>query len=477
MVAAGKDGFRGSGSAHAVNQQDTSALAADIAQAVEGKSARQIAAALRRLITAGDIEQGAKLPTVRELSVVLGVSPATVNQAWQGLVQAGVLTTRGRAGTFVTAALEQEVAQRFLGLGGPSIPSTVDLSRGTPDPLLLPSLASALARVTTNGDIWSSSYFDEPVIAELDGLLRETWPFRPESVTVVDGALDALTRIVDQLITFGDRVVVESPGFPPLLDILERAGAEIISIPLDEQGLSLPDLQNSMYREPVAIFVQPRAHNPTGTSMSQLRASEIAACLSLADCWVIEDDHSGDISGAPDVSIGQYLPHRTVHIRSYSKTHGPDLRLAAVGGAAEVIDPLVRQRMLGPGWSSRLLQHILVELLTDPDSMSTVERARDEYSFRSTHLREALADRGLESSPGDGINVFIPVTDEQSTLVNLAAQGIRVAPGKPFFTGRDSVAGVRVTVAGLPSDPRRITELADTLVQAIGTATPARGLR
>ncbi|HAN35327.1 MAG TPA: GntR family transcriptional regulator, partial [Acidimicrobiaceae bacterium] len=59
---------------------------------------------------------------------------------------------------------------------------------------------------------------------------------------------------------------------------------------------------------------------------------ELAALLANSDALVVEDDHSGDIASGALVSLGKWLPQRTVHIRSYSKSHGPDLRLAAVGG-------------------------------------------------------------------------------------------------------------------------------------------------
>jgi DNA-binding transcriptional MocR family regulator len=441
-----------------------------ISASMEERSAKGIAAGVGRLITSGRLGQGSKLPTIRELSGVLGVSPATVNQAWQALIQAGALTTRGRAGTFVSGLATREEAPRFLGLGGPLISDGIDLSRGTPDPQLLPSLAGALESVTSNKDMWVSSYFDEPVVAPLESVLRDSWPFTPECLTVVDGALDALSRIVDQVVSFGDRVVVEASAFPPLLDLLERSGAELLPVSLDEQGISLADLESALRLEPVAIFLQPRAHNPTGTSMSKLRSSELAALLASSQSWIIEDDHSGDISMAADASIGQFLPQQTIHIRSYSKSHGPDLRLAAIGGAASVIDPLINRRMLGPGWSSRLLQHLLVELLTNPDSMSTVAQARVEYAYRATHFREALIDLGLDPSPGDGINVLVPVDDEQSTLLNLAATGIRVAPGRPFFVGKGNMPAIRVTTAALPTDARQISTIATSIARAMGRA-------
>lgn len=453
-----------------LNPRDVSPrdLSQMIYHVVEDKSAQGIAAAVGRLISSNEIHRGEKLPTVRDLSSLLGVSHSTVNQAWQALALSGALISRGRAGTFVAELASKEHTPRFLGLGGPLVSDGIDLSRGTPDPELLPSLAHALECVTANKDIWASSYFDEPIVAELDALLRETWPFTPERLTVVDGALDALSRVVDQLISFGDRVVVESPGFPPLLDLLERAGAELIPVSLDEQGIMPSELANALQLNPTALFTQPRAHNPTGTSMSKLRASELATFIGQTPCWVIEDDHSGDISISPDVSIGLFLPARTVHIRSFSKSHGPDLRLAAMGGPSQVLDPIINRRMLGPGWSSRLLQHILVELLTNPVSIHDVEAARAEYVFRSTHFREALADLGLVTSPGDGINVFISVDDEQRVLINLAAQGVRVAPGAPFFAGKTGSPSIRVTTAALPSDPERISEFATLMVKSIG---------
>ena len=60
-----------------------------------------------------------------------------------------------------------------------------------------------------------------------------------------------------------------------------------------------------------------------------------------------------------------------MHIRSFSKSHGPDLRLAAVGGAGDVVTAVANRRLLGPGWSSRILQAVLLELLRDPATADT----------------------------------------------------------------------------------------------------------
>ena len=452
--------------------------AADVVPFIEDRSPRGIAAAVHRMIRSGNLAPGDRLPTVRELAVAINVSPATVSEAWQALGAVGAIQARGRAGTFVRDVAEPTRPTRYLGIGGaPAQDAAVDLSTGTPDPALLPALHEAVERFSSGATAWTSSYLDEPVLPALREHLEDSWPFRPQRLTVLDGALDALSRVVDQVVGLGDRVVMESPGFPPLIDMLERAGAEIIAVSMDEQGIVPEDLTRALQAAPVAVFIQPRAQNPTGTSMTRLRSSQLAELLAGSRAWVIEDDHCGDISIADDVSIGQFLPERCVHIRSYSKSHGPDLRIAAIGGAAEVIDPLIARRMLGPGWTSRLLQAVLLDLLTHADPQQSVSNARVSYARRGTWLREKLKDRGVDTSPGDGINVWVPVDDERSALITLAASGIRVAPGSPFLVGGDgsTSSGLRVTTAMLPDDEANIDDIAESIARAAGiTAGSAR---
>ena len=88
---------------------------------------------------------------------------------------------------------------------------------------------------------------------------------------------------------------------------------------------------------PGPLFLQPRAQNPAGSAMTARRAKALAGVLAGTATIVVEDDHSYEISTAPLVSLGRWMPDRTVHIRSYSKSHGPDLRLAAVGGAGDLV--------------------------------------------------------------------------------------------------------------------------------------------
>jgi len=453
-----------------------SALIADAVDAVDGdghapstdpRTARRIAAAIGRMITAGELAVGTRLPTVRELSRRLGVSPTTVSEAWRSLADVGAIETRGRNGTIVRRPGGRGEPRRYRRVTEGPGHFALDLSPGTPDPALLPDLGPIIARVGRQS--LTSSYLDHPVLPDLEAELRATWPFPPEAITVVDGALDALDRVAQATLRLGDRVVLEHPTFPPLLDLFDQLGCEVIGVDVDDEGLDVEQLR-AVDPAPAAVFLQPRAHNPAGVALSPSRAAAIASALTGTRTLVVEDDHANAISASPLVSVGAWMPERTVHVRSFSKSHGPDLRLAAIGGAGDVVTAVANRRRLGPGWSSRILQAVLVELLRDPSTEATLAAAAEAYAHRRHIVSTELAGRDVTTIGHDGINLWVAVHDERSALVSLAARGIGAAPGQPFMVHPDT-DHLRVTVGLLDGGDEQLVEVAHRLADA---AAPTR---
>jgi DNA-binding transcriptional MocR family regulator len=137
----------------------------------------------------------------------------------------------------------------------------------------------------------------------------------------------------------------------------------------------------------------------------------------------------GDISPLPPVSLGSVLPNRVVHILSFSKSLGPDLRLAVLSSSTAVVRQIQSYRSFSSGWTSRLLQATTAWLLDDEASTRTVSQARRIYAERRAALADALHRRGVDLPAGDGLCVWITVESEQFALVTLAARGIAVLPG------------------------------------------------
>jgi DNA-binding transcriptional MocR family regulator len=413
-----------------------------IEQRLDEPTAKGLATAVGRAVGDGALVAGDKLPPIRTVAAQLKLSPTTVSAAWGLLARSGTVQTDGRRGTVVTA--HRAGPARYRQALDTATTFALDLSSGTPDPALLPDLTASLRRLRQPAAPFT--YLDEPVLPDLAEILHADWPFVAERITVVDGAMDALQLIAATHLRFGDRVAVEQPCFPPLLDLLDAVGAVPIPVGLDDDG-PLPDqLAGAVAKGVRAVFVQPRAQNPTGASLTAERVDALARVLRDADVLIVEDDSAGAIAATSAVSLGTECPAQTLHVRSYSKSHGPDLRLAAVGGPAELVDPIVDRRFLGQGWSSRLLQSVLVDLLTHAPAVRAVEKAQRTYAKRRSAVVDELARDGVTVAGKDGLNIWLPVHNESSALLRLATHGIGVSPGAPFWVGRGQPPHLRVTV-------------------------------
>ncbi len=434
-----------------------------IEERLEEHSSRGLAQAVSRAVRDGVLRPGARLPSIRILATSLGLSPTTVSAGWALLARSGAIRTDGRRGTTV-ADLRDPVPGRYRRALERPPDFALDLSTGIPDAALLPSLGSALSQLTTAAT--PGSYLDDPVLPGLLEVLEAQWPYTAQELMVVDGAMDALDLVSRTLLRFGDRVVVEHPCFPPLLDLLESIGVEVVGVAVDGAGLRPEPLSKALSSNAAAVFLQPRAQNPTGASMTNDRAQALAPILARAAMPVVEDDSAGAVAATPPISLGQWIPDQVIHIRSFSKSHGPDLRLAAMSGPSDLLREVIHRRELGQGWTSRVLQRVLLSLLTDPTAVADVDRARDEYTRRRVALVAALVSRRVQVAGGDGLNLWVPVHDESAAIIRLASQGIGVTPGSPFDVIPGGGAHVRVT-AGLISEGHE--ELADVLAAAAST--------
>jgi DNA-binding transcriptional MocR family regulator len=440
----------------------------ELVDAVDDRSAKGIALALSAGIDRGVLRHGERLPPIRRVARDLQVAPATISAAWSQLARAGLIETDGRRGTRVREA--SVGPRRYRRALDSRAGYRVDLSTGLPDPRLLPDLHAAMRRVQR--DETQHSYLEEPVVPALREVLEASWPHPVEALTVVDGAMDAHSQFVAAHLRFGDRVAVEQPCFPPLLDLLEMAGTVPIGVTYDAEGPVVSDVVAALDAGAKVLFFQPWGQNPSGRSLSGARAGQLATALADRDPVIVEDDSAGGTPSGPQISLGVFLPDRTVLVRSFSKTHGPDLRLAAIGGPASVVAPIVERRYLGQGWSSRLVQSILLELLTDPGSRAQVAAAHATYAARTAALAGALADRGVCVPGRDGINVWVPVAEQGAALLHLAAAGVRAASGDPFWISPPDSDHIRITTSSIDADSEPdLAELADLVADAARAGT------
>jgi DNA-binding transcriptional MocR family regulator len=332
----------------------------------------------------------------------------------------------------------------------------IDLTLAGPDPVLLPNLAEALQVGLTARDL--NDYRRDAITPELRAALAPRWPFPAAGWLATGGGYEALLLLLKTTVVPGDRVAVEEPSTPRLLDILDSVGATVLPVGCDERGPRPAALAAELAKRPAAFVFQPRAQSPTGCAVDAGRCEELAGLLRGTETLIIEDDGVGEVSSAAEESIGRFLPHAVVRVRSFSKSHGPDLRLAVIGGAAAPIERARIRQSFGTGWTSRILQRALAHLLDDPAAQAAVHAAREAYAWRRGRMVDELAAQGITVPNRDGLAVWIPVRDEQSALVTLATHGTAVSPGSRFFHGRGA-PHIRAAVSNIRSDHARVAEM------------------
>ncbi|QEI06728.1 PLP-dependent aminotransferase family protein [Pigmentiphaga aceris] len=436
------------------------------AERLQDRTTRGIALETTALIRSGAIPIGTRLPAVRDLAAVLDVSPATISAAWSQLRRFKVISGTGRNGVWVCGDQVSLRPVRFETIGDFGGRIVADLTYATPDPALLPPLADALAAAAKTPDL--NSYHRVPITDRLKESALARWPYQPESLLAVNGGFEGVYATLQTLVMPGTVVAIEQPSSLRLLDILDSLGAQVLPVQCDEDG-PMPDALRAALRQKASIFLyQPRTHSITATVVSAERMAALADVLQKSTTIVIEDDGVGDISRFPSISLGKWFPERTVHIVSYSKTLGPDLRVAVLSGPEKIVREIRAYRNFGAGWTSRVMQDATAWLLDDPQTGQLVEQARNIYAARRGALVDALQARGMTTAGKDGLCVWVHVPSEQFALVTMAARGIAVYPGSLCSVNNDT-QHIRIATSLL-------TEHVDVVAEALALCQTGRGI-
>jgi DNA-binding transcriptional MocR family regulator len=421
------------------------------------RRAADLAAAVESAVRVGRLQPGERLPTVRRVAAELEVSPATVAAAYRELGRRGVAVGSGRSGTSVASRppLYARVTARPR-------PGLRDLALGQPDPQLLPDWGRALADLPRRSTLYGSPVV-EPELGELARERLRADGLDASHLTVVNGALDGIERVLGAHLRPGDVVAVEDPVYPPILDLLRATSLRTEAVRVDARGMLADHLDRALRHGALAVVMTPRSQNPFGGALDDLRRTELRRVLARhPEVLVVEDDHAEAVGGGAVVGVSIPGAPAWAVVRSVSKTLGPDLRLAVVCGDEGTVARVEGRLAVGPGWVSHLLQRLVAGLWSRPGLDALLAHAADVYRQRREGLLDALERRGIAAHGATGLNVWVPVEAEAPVLDALAEAGYAALPGERFRIATGP--GVRITCATL--DPSEAEAVADAVVAA-----------
>ena len=406
----------------------------------------QLTDKLRAMIRDGRLRPSDKLPSTRSLAEELGISRNTVVAAFEQLHGEGYLQARERS-AFVVGP-----ATRAFSSGGRALPVLAS-SMVRPRNLLSPrpfrpsqpdvNLFSFKAwnrhrtRALRRGSVLFQ--YQSRFSMGLDELrqnaaayLRESRGIRChwEEIAITCGSQQALFMIGHLLLAPGRTAYMEDPGFPGARRSWEQARANIVPVPMDEEGACLP-LPDAVH--PTLIFVTPSHQFPLGTCMSLGRRLALLRFARQRDLWIVEDDYDSEFhyNTAPQPSLQSLDEHRRViYVGSFSKTLFPGMRLGYVVLPPQLVEPFARLKAAMEDHGPLLDQATLAGFLESGALDSHLRRCRRIYRERQELFLDLVSQKGLPLAfpvIGRGMNLAghftVGLSDrEQSTA--LAMRGI-----------------------------------------------------
>lgn len=263
------------------------------------------------------------------------------------------------------------------------------------------------------------------------------------TVLVTTGSQQAIDLLARTWCGRDDTVVVEHPSYLGALQAFTAAGARIVAIGGDTDGIDVDHLSLELARglRPRLVYVVPNFHNPTGSVLAADRRRRLAELADTHGFLIVEDDPYGELRfvGTPLASIAD-ASARVVRLGSASKILAPGLRVGWLSGPPEVVDAAARLKQVADLHTPALNQLIVAELLGDePAQRLHIDAIRARYHERAGALARALTqhlgDRVRHDAPRGGMFTWAIATDGTDTdalLPRALAAGVAFVPGSAF---------------------------------------------
>jgi DNA-binding transcriptional MocR family regulator len=426
---------------------------------------RQITVGIKAEIDRGSVNAGVKLPSVRRMSKLLGVSTFSVVAAYDTLASLNVISSRRGSGYFVRHRAVTTTPAPETGAVVATSVSDFWLSHdvfafgrqlASPGCGWLPAswysqrtlLCDAIRRVARSKPEQLVSYGHPAGYGRLRqhiacGLTERLFAVSADQIVLAHGATHAIDLVIRTLLNPGDAVMVENPGYSNLHGLLVRHGCLLVPIPRGPSGLDLEAVARlSQQHRPKAMFVTTVLQNPLGTTLRQFEAHRLLAMAEGFEFLIVEDDIFRSFGSDSDPCLAAMDGlSRVISVNGFSKTIAPSLRVGYVACNRKLAEDIIRTKMVAGLTSSEISERVVLEVLSDPEHRRSLGHIRTRLTSGRERYRAALETAGLTllANPDGGmfISAGWPVEPSETCNARIIAEealkdGIVLAPGNFF---------------------------------------------
>ena len=382
------------------------------------------------------------------------------------------------------------IRELFKLLGKPGI---ISFAGGFPD--------SAMFDVHGITEAVNKALIDEPGAALQYGATEGYQPLREQlaafmqskgaqvaadQLIVTTGSQQALDLLGKCLVDPDSKAIVEGPTFLATIQCFRLYGAELISAPIDGEGVQVDELERLITEhKPKFVYLIPTFGNPSGAMLSLERRKRVLELAVKYQTLIIEDDPYGDLYfDAPPppslLALSAQVPGSRdwlVHCGSLSKVLSPGLRVGWMVAPPELLAKATMCKQFSDAHTSTFAQATAAQYLAGGHMPGTLARVREVYGARAKTMGEALRnDLGAEIDfvqPQGGLFVWARLTgaggkikDGNEFAKRAIAEGVAFVPGAPFYCANPDLSTLRLSFA--TADEGKIREGIGRLAKALG---------
>lgn len=289
-----------------------------------------------------------------------------------------------------------------------------------------------------------------------------------EDLVVTTGSQQALSLLAAALVDPGDTVLVEEPCYLAALQVFGLAGARVVGVPGDGEGVDVDALAELVVRErPKLFYTVPTFQNPSGRTMPGERRAAVAEVAGRHGVWIVEDDPYGELrfegERVPWIASYEGAADRTVLLGSFSKVMAPGLRLGWLRAPVELRRACVVAKQAADLHTPTVNQLAAARYLAERDLDAHVARVAAVYGERRDAmlggLAEVLPEGAVWNRPEGGMFLWVRLPsgyDTTALLPEVVRHDVAYVPGAPFFAGAPDRATLRMCF--VTETPERIRE-------------------
>lgn len=416
-----------------------------------GKRTPALYRELRRLIEAGSIPPGSKLPPSRDLAARLKTSRGSVVAAFETLIAEGYAVARTGAGTFVADRVPNVKPAVPLEVDPvpPAMPLPGTLGVAMADARTLNRFRTLLTRHLARPGPEHFHYGDprggEALRQAVAAYLRQARGVRCEarSIVITTGTQQGIDLVLRAVLSPGDRVMIEDPCYPSARAAFAGNGLVLSGLAVDAEGADIARATPGAR----AVYVTPSHQFPLGVTMSMRRRLALIDWARETGGWILEDDYDSEFrfAGPPLAAMqGMDDSGRVIYLGTFSKVLFPGLRLGYAVIPDTLLEAVVALRSRSDRSPPTLAEAALTDLIREGHFAAHLRRARRQAEAARDALVEGL-------SAAKSLSVTVP--DQGLHLV--AGLPARLADTAAVEIARQAGLGVRALSAMAVTNPPR----------------------